>query len=128
MAGASGYLRNPRNLTGASDASWPSIRMASAIARALSAASRRRASPLRLCLPRGTGPWAFTTAATTRARSIRSSALFCEELGSDQPQTDRLGSFLAVRHVNGDALPVRQAGDPGTLQRRGVHEDVLAAL
>jgi hypothetical protein len=46
---------------------------------------------------------------------------------SDQPQAHRLGPLLTVGHVDGDALSFRQAHDPGTVQRRGVHEDVLAA-
>src|ERR1700738_928834 len=47
---------------------------------------------------------------------------------SDQPQAHRLGPLLTVGHVDGDALSFRQAHDPGTVQRRGVHEDILAAL
>src|SRR5712664_2804815 len=46
---------------------------------------------------------------------------------SDQPQAHRLGPLLAVGHVDRYALSFRQARDPGTVQRRGVHEDILAA-
>lgn len=57
-----------------------------------------------------------------------------EFLASDQPQAYGLGSLfdrrprqlLTVGHVNGDALALGQAHDPGAFQRRGVHEDVLA--
>src|SRR5579863_10045003 len=47
---------------------------------------------------------------------------------SDQPQAHRLGPLLTVGHVDGDALTFRQVHDPRTIQRRGVHEDILAAL
>ena len=49
-------------------------------------------------------------------------------MGLDQPQADRLGSFLTVGHVDGDALAFRQAHNAGTLQRLGVDKDILAAL
>src|SRR6202040_3509640 len=35
---------------------------------------------------------------------------------------------LTLGYVDGDALPFRQAHDAGTLERRGVHEDILSAL
>jgi len=35
--------------------------------------------------------------------------------------------LLTVGHVDGDALSFRQAHDPGTLQHRSVHEDILTA-
>ena len=48
--------------------------------------------------------------------------------GSDKPQTDGFGSLLPLGYIDGDALPFRQPHDAGTLQRRGVHEDILSAL
>ncbi len=47
---------------------------------------------------------------------------------SDKPQTDGFGSLLTLGDIDGDALPFRQAHDAGTLQHRGVHEDILSAL
>src|SRR5207237_4859720 len=47
---------------------------------------------------------------------------------SDKPQTDGFGPLLTLGYVDGDALPFRQAHDAGTLERRGVHEDILSAL
>src|ERR1700736_2192032 len=47
---------------------------------------------------------------------------------SDKPQTDGFGPLLTLRYVDGDALPFRQAHDAGTLERRGVHEDILSTL
>src|ERR1700732_789278 len=47
---------------------------------------------------------------------------------SDKPQTDGFGPLLTLGYVDGDTLPFRQAHDAGTLQRRGVHEDILSAL
>ena len=35
---------------------------------------------------------------------------------------------MTLGYVDGDALPFRQAHDAGTLERRGVHEDILSAL
>src|SRR6266567_4605904 len=46
---------------------------------------------------------------------------------SDQPQANYLGPLLTVSQVDGEALSFRQARDTGTVQRRGVHEDILAA-
>jgi hypothetical protein len=48
--------------------------------------------------------------------------------GSDKPQTDGFEALLTVGYVDGDALPFHQAHDAGALQRRGMHENVLAAL
>src|ERR1700736_3132047 len=47
---------------------------------------------------------------------------------SDKPQTDGFGPLLTLGYVDGDTLPFRQAHDAGTLQRRGVHEDIPSAL
>src|SRR6202011_3156221 len=47
---------------------------------------------------------------------------------SDKPQTDGFWPLLTLGYVDGDALPFRQAHDAGTLQRRGVHEDILSTL
>ena len=48
--------------------------------------------------------------------------------GSGQPQGCRLWSLLTVGHVDCHALALGQARDPGTLKRRRVHEDILAAV
>src|SRR3954451_611264 len=48
--------------------------------------------------------------------------------GSDNTQTGGFGALLTLGYVDGDALPFSQAHDAGALQRRGVHEDILAAL
>jgi hypothetical protein len=61
------------------------------------------------------------------ARVIPGHRQLCR-MGLDQPQADRLGSFLTVGRIDGDALPLRQTHDPGTLQRRGVYEDIFAAV
>jgi hypothetical protein len=47
---------------------------------------------------------------------------------SDKPQTDGFGPLLTLGYVDSDALPFCQAHDAGTLERRGVHEDILSAL
>src|SRR5580693_10201121 len=47
---------------------------------------------------------------------------------SDKPQTDGFWPLLTLGYVDGDALPFRQAHDAGTLQRRGVHEDIPSTL
>jgi hypothetical protein len=48
--------------------------------------------------------------------------------GSEKPQTGGFGALLTLGYVDGDALPFSQPHDAGALQRRGVHEDILAAL
>jgi hypothetical protein len=61
------------------------------------------------------------------ARVIPGHRQLCR-MGLDQPQADRLGSFLTIGHIDGDALAFRQAHNAGTLQCRGVHEDIFAAV
>ena len=46
---------------------------------------------------------------------------------SDEPNADGLRSLAALDHINGDALAVRQLADTGAVQRRGMHENILAA-
>src|ERR1700722_15385791 len=46
---------------------------------------------------------------------------------SKRPKTYRLRSPLILGHINRNTLALGQAHDPGAFQRRGVHEDILAA-
>src|SRR4051812_32443253 len=48
--------------------------------------------------------------------------------GSEKPQTDRFGALLTLGYVDSHALSFSQTHDAGALQRRGVHENILAAL
>src|SRR4051812_5114303 len=48
--------------------------------------------------------------------------------GSDKPQTNRFGPLLTLGYIDRNALPFGQAHNAGALQRRGVHEYILAAL
>ena len=69
------------------------------------------------------------TACALAASTASSVSRRCRRVsGSDKPQTDGFEALLTVSYVDGDALPFRQAHDAGALQRRGVHENVLAAL
>jgi hypothetical protein len=63
--------------------------------------------------------------ANATARPLHGVAGF---LASDKPQTDGFGPLLTLGYVDGDTLPFRQTHDAGTLQRRGVHDDILSAL
>ena len=45
----------------------------------------------------------------------------------DQAYTGRLWTLPTVDYVDGDSLALGQARDPGAVQRRSVHKDILAA-
>jgi hypothetical protein len=46
---------------------------------------------------------------------------------SDEPDVDGLRSLAALDHVDGYPLAFRQIGEAAAIERRGMHENVLAA-
>jgi hypothetical protein len=50
-----------------------------------------------------------------------------EFVALDQAQTGRLRTLPAVDYVDRDSLALRQVCDARTVERRSVHEDILAA-